>query len=72
MSNLPDWVCVECGQAFSWGIMHAHVDLDPLPAIYQMKTCEYCRREYNKAYYPPICEACGATLETGSAGVLHG
>ena len=28
MSDLPDWVCDECGMTFRWGEMHAHVEDD--------------------------------------------
>ncbi len=38
-----------------------------IPAIYQTKTCEYCGREHNLAYYPPLCDGCGASLESGNA-----
>ena len=37
-----------------------------IPAIYQTITCKYCGREHNGAYYPPLCDGCGASLETGN------
>ena len=33
--------------------------------IQETKVCMYCFRKYNKVYYPPICESCGASLEWG-------
>ena len=42
------------------------IDPDAVPAIYLTKACEYCGYKYNLAYYPPFCDGCGASLETGS------